>query len=127
MSYLRLRATREQLHEQHHGDTREHDHCEGAGLKAAAAAAARITTLPVQPPRLCGGLQRAWRHERPPVGCITSLIVCCRRPGHRQRSTTGGTSAAVARYIQLRIEDASMTKNVRTATAIQQAERIHLM
>jgi hypothetical protein len=42
-------------------------------------------------------------------------------------STTGGTSAAVARYIQLRIEDASMTKNVRTAIAIQQAERIHRM
>jgi hypothetical protein len=42
-------------------------------------------------------------------------------------STTGGTSAAVARYIQLRIDEASMTKKVRTATAIQQAERIHLM
>ena len=42
-------------------------------------------------------------------------------------STTGGTSAAVVRYIQLRIDEASMTKNVRTATAIQQAERIHLM
>jgi len=42
-------------------------------------------------------------------------------------STIGGTSAAVVRYIQLRADDASMNKEVLSAAAIQQADRIHRM